>query len=508
MSVQVQHRRDTNANIEAVTPAVAELGYDTTKKEALIGDGTTAGGVRIAKKNIRDILIPAQITANQNDYNPTGLKHAGTLIISTDASRNITGLVPTTVTDATDGREITIYNSGSFNAVLQDQNASSSAANRFDLGGADVTLGSKQSLTLRYRTQGTLNRWELIASTAGQGVADAAVSARKLATSALGGRSGMINGTIAESRAGGAATFALKTLAGTDPSVSDPVLFVFNTGAGGYVVRSVTAALSLVISSGSSLGASNSVPFKLHVVGIDNAGTVELGVVNCVNLGTFDVMVLHEGLPYTSTAEGGAGGADSTQTLYSATARSSKYICLVGYAAYETGLAAAGTWNAAPTSMGLHGHGISRPGEIVKEFAAETASVFSGTTVIPFDDTIPQSSEGDQYMTLAVLPKFASHILDVMVDASVSNSNSNNVVAALFQDSQTGAFGAKGQTVTANDLYQVAFSKRVQAAATSTTLKLRIGGGSAGTVTINGTATARRLGGVMFSCLRALEIAT
>ncbi len=37
-------------------------------------------------------ISPSQITSNQNDYNPTGLSGASTLRLSTDASRNITGL--------------------------------------------------------------------------------------------------------------------------------------------------------------------------------------------------------------------------------------------------------------------------------------------------------------------------------------------------------------------------------------------------------------------------------
>src|SRR5229473_2069440 len=38
------------------------------------------------------ILTPAHVTSNQNDYNPIGLSTTLTLRLSTDASRNITGL--------------------------------------------------------------------------------------------------------------------------------------------------------------------------------------------------------------------------------------------------------------------------------------------------------------------------------------------------------------------------------------------------------------------------------
>jgi len=37
-------------------------------------------------------ISPAQITSNQNDYNPTGLATAGVLRLSSDAARNVTGI--------------------------------------------------------------------------------------------------------------------------------------------------------------------------------------------------------------------------------------------------------------------------------------------------------------------------------------------------------------------------------------------------------------------------------
>jgi hypothetical protein len=57
-------------------------------------------------------------------------------LLINDAARNITGMVPLTVTDTTDGRTIQIYNNGSFNITLKDQSGSSTAANRFDLNSA------------------------------------------------------------------------------------------------------------------------------------------------------------------------------------------------------------------------------------------------------------------------------------------------------------------------------------------------------------------------------------
>ena len=87
-------------------------------------------------------LTPTQISADQNNYNPAGLAAASVLRLSSDATRNITGL-----SGGTDGRLIIIENVGANAIVLKDASASSGAANRF-LFGADLLLGANQSAAL------------------------------------------------------------------------------------------------------------------------------------------------------------------------------------------------------------------------------------------------------------------------------------------------------------------------------------------------------------------------
>lgn len=76
-----------------------------------------------------NVISPAQITANQNDYNPSGLSTAGMIRLSTDAdSRALGGLVA-----QTGGRVVYLHNVGSFLLTLLDEQGTSSAANRFAL---------------------------------------------------------------------------------------------------------------------------------------------------------------------------------------------------------------------------------------------------------------------------------------------------------------------------------------------------------------------------------------
>jgi hypothetical protein len=110
-------------------------------------------------------ISPSQITSDQNDYNPTSLSTAATLRLSTDASRNITGLQ-----GGADGRLLIVHNVGSNAIVLKDESASSSAANRFALT-ADVTLAADAVALLQYDS--TSSRWRCLSSgSAGAGLSE------------------------------------------------------------------------------------------------------------------------------------------------------------------------------------------------------------------------------------------------------------------------------------------------------------------------------------------------
>lgn len=691
MSIRVQHIRGTTAEIESIAPLMAELGFDTTRKEIHFGDGTTLGGVRMAKKNIVEIVSPAQITANQNNYSPTDLKHAGVLIITSDAARDITGLVPNTVTDTTDGVTRQIYNGGSFNITLKDQSGSSTAANRFDLNAADVVLLPKTTVTLRYSNAAA--RWLVVGSNVGASVASLGVLARTLAGSSQG--LSMINGTIVESRAGGAATFAIKTLAGGDPSVSDPVLVLLrNTSlaTGDYSMASLTAATSLVLSAGSSLGTSNATAFRLWLVGFNDAGTFRLGAINA-GRGTSALNLLQPDALASSTAEGGAGNADAAGTFYTGTAVTSKPYAVLGFADYPSGLAAAGTWSAAPTTLQLFhnaidlpgraieasirnsgfvlvngsivpsvgasaltvaiktlagndpsaadpvyvllrsataatgdltvmalvaatslvvssgstlgtanstafrlwlvgfndagtfrlgvinclsgssiyplgqfpiasstaeggagardsahefvtgtavaskpyavlgylsfesglatagtwsavptrtqlfGHGVPLPGAEIQCPRTDTGAVATGTTVLPSDDTIPQITEGDEYITRAITPTSAANLLCVEATVHLSHSAAAAyMAAALFRDAGANAIAAASEYIVGAPTQILINSPQLAGSTSATTFRTRAGSGGAGTTTFNGHAAGRQYGGVLNSFMRVREL--
>ncbi len=144
------------------------------EKALLYSDGTTNGLVKVLSSvapAVTDIptflqmsgdITPTQLTANQNDWNPTDLATSVVIRASTDASRDLTGLA-----GGSDGRIIMLMNIGGFNLVLKNASASSSDSNRFLLGGADVTLAPDQAAFLMYDS--TSSRWRLIGGTGGGG---------------------------------------------------------------------------------------------------------------------------------------------------------------------------------------------------------------------------------------------------------------------------------------------------------------------------------------------------
>lgn len=127
-------------------------------------------------------------------------------------------------------------------------------------------------------------------------------------------------------------------------------------------------------------------------------------------------------------------------------------------------------------------------GFCVQEVSALFTAVATGTTLLPYDNTIPQNTEGDQYMTLAITPKATTNILEITVSAWLSNSAINNMGVALFQDSTANALAASSATIpSASYVITLPLTHTMAAGTTSaTTFKVRIGGNIAGTTTFNG----------------------
>lgn len=154
------------------------------------------------------------------------------------------------------------------------------------------------------------------------------------------------------------------------------------------------------------------------------------------------------------------------------------------------------------------GRSIVDPSQVLQIVESLSSAAATGTTVMPQDDTIPQITEGDEYMTVAFTPLNAASKLLIEAEGIFASSAGGAFgTVALFQDAgadaiavTTGILGAAGQ----------ASPFRISLLVTSGSLsartyRLRIGPESAGTITFNGQAGARLFGTLNKSFMRVTE---
>jgi len=184
-----------------------------------------------------------------------------------------------------------------------------------------------------------------------------------------------LNATVA----GNALTIAIKDRNGNDPTTASPVLVAFRdpTAANGDpVLRAITSALSITVSSTATLGAVNNQANRIWVAVFDNAGASVLGVYNSLNSTGPSILPWDETSPASGTAI--AGGSNNAQTFYTASGVTSKAFRIIGY--LESVQAIAGTWATPPSKVQLFGPGIKRPGDTVQELYNKLAGTPTTTS--------------------------------------------------------------------------------------------------------------------------------
>lgn len=146
-------------------------------------------------------------------------------------------------------------------------------------------------------------------------------------------------------------------------------------------------------------------------------------------------------------------------------------------------------------------------GMIAQVVGTGFSAVATGTTLIPADDTIPQITEGIEFMTQAITPKSATNILIIDAFAFVSHSVTTEIIGALFQDATAGALSAASvyQVTGLGEVNLRVRYKMVAGTTSSTTFRLRVGGANAGTTTFNGSSTNRRFGAIDKSSITIME---
>ena len=252
------------------------------------------------------------------------------------------------------------------------------------------------------------------------------------------------------------------------------------------------------------MGFTSAVIGRLWFVVFNDAGTGRLGAINTLS-GT-SIFPLANGI-YSSTAEGGSGGADRAQVIYTGTAVTSKGMTLVGFGDFTE--STAGTWATNASYLQNFAPGVLTPGQVLQDNEDYVSAANSGTTNIPLDNTIPQQTEGDQFLSQAITPKFAANILQIDHVGYYGASTNVVMTVALFQDATANAIATAAGIAPTGSMVSIPMSFRQLAGTTSsTTFKVRAGKNTGTTNYFNASidGTTGLYGGTMASHLSVMEI--
>lgn len=319
-----------------------------------------------------------------------------------------------------------------------------------------------------------------------------------VATSAVS--SAVVDAKITETRANGAATFHLKTLSGNDPSAENPVTVFFPSGT----LRRIKTQLSVTIPSGVTLGTATGIAYRIWIVLWDEAGfDAHLAVYHSRITANNEIISFPgNGLLTTVTPP-----ADTSGVFYSDLAGASKPFVVVGYFEYDSGLATAGVWNAAPSRFVLYAPGSALPGAVLQELLLiDSATVSAPSFIIPLDNTIPQATEGNLFMSLSVLPRAAMSLLQVDVQAYHNYDVGDTGIGTLIRSHAGGQPDALATCWHAGQSSWARLSARnFLSGYTTATFQYRGSKSVGATFAFN---SASNLGGTMNSFMRLTELMT
>ncbi|HET6158717.1 MAG TPA: hypothetical protein VFE34_10265 [Dongiaceae bacterium] len=129
-------------------------------------------------------------------------------------------------------------------------------------------------------------------------------------------------------------------------------------------------------------------------------------------------------------------------------------------------------------------------------------------TILPFDNSIPQNTEGDEILSVAITPVNASSTLLIMFSGNFGGSTGQEIGAALFVDSTANALNASSCFVTAAGIAATNTMIHVLPAGSTSTRTYRIRAGSevATDGFLNGDSASRKFGGASAASLVVMEI--
>ena len=145
---------------------------------------------------------------------------------------------------------------------------------------------------------------------------------------------------------------------------------------------------------------------------------------------------------------------------------------------------------------------------VSQRITTQTSTAATGTTTTPADNTIPQNTEGDEYLTVTITPASASSKLRITAHiAGDTSGDHNEFVIALFQDTTTNALSASqesGHNASTQSRFEHIY-EMTSGTTSATTFKIRIGCSSANTFYLNQTKLGETMSNRFVSSLMVEE---
>jgi hypothetical protein len=150
------------------------------------------------------------------------------------------------------------------------------------------------------------------------------------------------------------------------------------------------------------------------------------------------------------------------------------------------------------------------PGTVVQVQNFQSGTPAGGSVLIPFDDTIPQITEGWAWNTLSFTPKYASSKLRIQTTLYCTGdaASGNVLMAPIFRDGAADAIQTSVKHMQVNSFEILSSDFTVDALTTnSQDFMVRVGQNLAGSSYVNAINGFGRMGGTAISSITITEIA-
>lgn len=156
---------------------------------------------------------------------------------------------------------------------------------------------------------------------------------------------------------------------------------------------------------------------------------------------------------------------------------------------------------------------LSWSGNIRQVVQGALTTFFSTTSTIPLDDTIPQNTEGAEFLTASITPLSTNSKILVRAVVHVANDNAAYInCVTLFRDSVANALAASwSRTVVGNNPVSPITIEFLDSPSSASVLTYKLRGGTLGgtgaqSFQVNGGSGARYLGGALVTTLTLTEV--